>query len=286
MKDKYNHIVVTGDCHGLFDKIEDYIDNHPDSAGCLFIIAGDFGCPWPRLPQTNKEMLEFLGSYKDMDIDFLVVLGNHEWYDLIDSMPDIEWGGGTVKQCLYHDKAYHNITYVNTPQFFVVDVNNKLRHILCVPGADSHDIDNGIIEPITIPDEYTTNDEWVSANYDYINNYIKKNNIYGGTRINHVSWFAQEKVNLDALDKLLAEHDGERLDYVITHEAPRFMVQKCLRGWDRAMYPPNEAQDKFDELLDKLPFHQWFHGHIHRDSVVDYEDKIITAAYYSFIWLK
>lgn len=87
-------IYITGDTHGSIDllKLNIFADNHPDlTKNDFLLIAGDFGAVW------NADTLERdLKPYTDLPFTVLFVDGNHENFDILDSLPVEEWHGGKV----------------------------------------------------------------------------------------------------------------------------------------------------------------------------------------------
>lgn len=92
-------IYITGDTHGridiaklkLFDKPCDYM-----------IIAGDFGVPFEAYKQSNGEWiwgnkyLQLKDFYDSRPYKVLFIDGNHENFDYLDSLPEVELFNGKV----------------------------------------------------------------------------------------------------------------------------------------------------------------------------------------------
>ena len=141
-------IVVTGDVHSNILQRFSY-RQYPELRELIesdyVIIAGDFGCPWynPELkcydywtrPGAEKEEHYKLNFLNNKPWKTIVVMGNHDNYDLVEKMPYTEIGGAKVRQCYYDNVLYENIYYVDTPQYMYL----QEKKLLLVPGAMSHD---------------------------------------------------------------------------------------------------------------------------------------------------
>lgn len=108
-------IFITGDTHGVHDysKLSTWLDKHlhtiisPETTEPVYvIIAGDFGFIW-RNPE-GKDALKNVVHAKDLrtidlaftraypSVTFLWIDGNHENFDVINSLPVTEMFGGRV----------------------------------------------------------------------------------------------------------------------------------------------------------------------------------------------
>jgi hypothetical protein len=102
-------IFDTGDVHGMhdFDKLRWFNGNNPDlTKDDVMIINGDAGFLWysNQKSPNNRMLQEWINSLK---FSLFVVLGNHENYDLFESLPTIEKFGGTVRWCERTPKVYY-----------------------------------------------------------------------------------------------------------------------------------------------------------------------------------
>lgn len=87
-------IFITGDTHGDIDFMKLRIlaqKNKGLTPNDYVVIAGDFGGVWSK-GTLNKDL------YKYVSLPFTVLFidGNHENFDLLNSMPIEEWNGGKV----------------------------------------------------------------------------------------------------------------------------------------------------------------------------------------------
>jgi hypothetical protein len=87
-------IYVTGDTHGQIDfqKLRDFATAHPTlTRADYMIITGDFGGIW-----HEKTLDRDLAPYEALPFTVLFVDGNHENFDLLESMPIEQFCGGKV----------------------------------------------------------------------------------------------------------------------------------------------------------------------------------------------
>lgn len=128
-------IYITGDTHGDFQRFgskyfpqqkemiwEDYV-----------VIAGDFGGLWDG-SQKDQYWLDWLNK---KPFTTLFVDGNHENFDLLNTLPEKEWNGGRVHVVREH------ILHLMRGQVF--DFGGLTWFTM--GGAASHDIQDGILDP-------------------------------------------------------------------------------------------------------------------------------------------
>lgn len=87
-------IYVTGDTHGDIDflKLHIFAENHSElTRDDYVIIAGDFGGIWSEFTMDRT-----LTPYEKLPFTVLFVDGNHENFDIINSLPIEEWKGGKI----------------------------------------------------------------------------------------------------------------------------------------------------------------------------------------------
>jgi hypothetical protein len=94
---------VTGDIHGAWDirKLggQNFREGRTLTESDNVIILGDFGLLWSDPPGSDETY--WLDWLEQRPWTTLVVLGNHENYDLIGQLSEIEMFGGTVKVIRY-----------------------------------------------------------------------------------------------------------------------------------------------------------------------------------------
>ena len=115
-------LFITGDTHGLHDseKLYDFADKLRKDLGAdinpeetFVIIAGDFGFIWrnPTSPDKAENLIHrkdyrtILAVFKNMPFTTLFLDGNHENFDILDKLPQIDKWGGKVSQIT--DNVYH-----------------------------------------------------------------------------------------------------------------------------------------------------------------------------------
>lgn len=272
-------VLVKGDCHadetdilGMCDHLRGRGVNLKD---VVIFIAGDFGIPWPGYPAGNAKKLQLLN---DTGATIIAVLGNHEWWSLIESMPQGFLFGSNVHQCFFMNKWYNHIHYVTDPTVMTID---KKRYLL-IPGADSHDIQDGII-PVSRP---VYEDEPMAHWHEecgqevrlWVRDFEAKHHYHPTARIDGYSWWKEEAPQLDKVYDIIEK----RSDFhaVISHDAPAkfaYEFQKSRSIWSR--YPATENERIMEDIYNKINFKYWVHGHFHED-LTSREDSRITISYF------
>ena len=138
-------IYITGDMHNTIDmsnistkKLKNYCywQKDDDKNITYLIILGDFGLPWFDCPidekgihPENKQDQYLLRWLKKKPFTILAVMGNHENYNMIEKLPEVEMFGDKVL------KVSENIFYLKRGHFY----NIEEKSFLVLGGAESHD---------------------------------------------------------------------------------------------------------------------------------------------------
>lgn len=121
-------IYITGDTHGMFERIEAFCNRFQTSREDILIILGDAGINyhgWVR-DHAKKEFL------KSLPITFFCIHGNHEQRPCtIDTYQEKEWHGGVV----YYEEEYPELLFAKDGEVF--DLNGK--QTIVIGGAYSVD---------------------------------------------------------------------------------------------------------------------------------------------------
>lgn len=106
-------IYVTGDTHGDIDflKLHIFAENHSElTRDDYVIIAGDFGGIWSEFTMDRT-----LTPYEKLPFTVLFVDGNHDNFDIINSLPIEEWKGGKIH------RIRPNIIHLMRGQVFTIE---------------------------------------------------------------------------------------------------------------------------------------------------------------------
>ena len=132
------------------------------------------------------------------------------------------------------------------------------RTIFTFGGAQSHDIEGGILEPDD-PDfkkkKKELDQEWRSY------------------RVNHVSWWAQELPSEEEMEeglKNLAAHDNN-VDYIVTHCCAS-STQTLIGG---SMFKSDVLTSYLEDIRQNVRFKKWFFGHYHDNKNVNVEEILL-----------
>lgn len=246
-----NKTMVTGDIHGnpiarLSFKQNPIMREMTDRSDVV-IILGDFGLPFginsPRFGTWKNEIKHNLEWLNNQKYTTLALCGNHDDRDAIAKMEYVERFNGFVRQMEFDGQIYENIYIVDVPQ--VLTVNGKT--ILAIPGAVSHDIKHGILEPDD-PHFKRTYKEW-------------SKNPFKMFRVNHWNWWENEGVNIEATRDLLNNFGPMHFDWIISHQAPRSFVYTMYT--DHPSDAEYDEEEFLEELFNTLDFDFWMCGHYH-----------------------
>lgn len=249
-------VLLSGDLHGK--PIERFsFSKYPYlrelNKNDIVFILGDFGLPWgvenPAREQCWKqEDLYYLNWLSEKPWTTIALAGNHDDRCAISAMPEVELFGGIAKQMLTDGRKYNNIYYVENPTAMKID---GVKYLL-IPGARSHDISDGILDP---GDPRIA--RWRHSDKMF--------------RIRDYEWWDDEPVDIAATTELLWTLGEDYIpDYILTHEAPFNYIAK----WDAMaqlsvqMEGTNNEEKYLSELAEKYLNRDqtiWFHGHHHLD---------------------
>ena len=273
---RYN-VVVKGDCHGDTKDIENIVrrlsDNGIDAQSVVFFVAGDFGIPWPLFPKEDTNKLERLNR---LGCTIVAVLGNHEWWPLVYRMPEAELFGGEVHQCVFGGVWYENIFYVADPTVMSIDGADYLL----IPGADSHDIRDGIFSGAEPAVEMQTYDDWKKDNgalvRDFEKRFLRENGRLPQFRTNDVTWFREETVQTDKVRDIVNRQ--WRFNAVISHDIPAFFVRELQHGLDGFLrYEVTPKEMELQRVHDDISFDMWIVGHFHQDKVSMLDTRTVIS---------
>ncbi len=236
-------IYITGDTHCDFSRFREgfYPELDELTKKDYVIICGDFGGVWCG-DDNEKRILDWLDA---KPYTTLFVTGNHENYDILNSLPVSEWHGGKVQH------VRPDVIHLMRGQIY--DICGK--RFFTMGGASSHDVCDGILDF----DDPQLEEKCIELS--------RQGALF---RINHLSWWKEEMPSPEefqaARDTL--ERAGWSVDYIISHCCPT-SIQQALRD----DMQPDALTDFFEEVWHKCKFTNWFFGHYHANLVI--EEKLI-----------
>lgn len=230
---------VTGDTHGDWMnrlKMDSFPEQKEMSKDDYVIIAGDFGI-WDN---SNREKYN-LDWLEDKSFTTLFVSGNHENYDILDSLPVEEWHGGKV------NFIRPSVIHLMRGQIF----NIKGKSFFTFGGASSHDISAGILEP----DDPNFREKKKRLDKDPFALY----------RINHVSWWERELPNEEEMEEGLnnLKKQNYKVDYIITHSPYTSLLSQMDGG--SGLYKRDRLTDYLQKMKQMVEYKQWVFGHMHEN---------------------
>lgn len=122
------HFYITGDCHGDFDRIEEFCMENGTTQEDVMIILGDAGINY-WLNETDRKLKNKLS---ELDITLFCVHGNHEarpWE--AGNYEEIIWNEGIV----YVEEEYPNILFAKDGEIY----NFNGKKVMAIGGAYSVD---------------------------------------------------------------------------------------------------------------------------------------------------
>lgn len=131
-------IYVTGDTHGHLGISKLNIENFPEQRNLTkkdyVIICGDFGLLW----NSSKEELYWRDWLEKRNFTTLFVDGNHENFDMLNELEEIDWNGGKVgyvSESILHLKR-GQIFNIDGMSFFVMGGASSIDKFRRCAGID------------------------------------------------------------------------------------------------------------------------------------------------------
>lgn len=237
-------VYVTGDTHGDWmgrlnsDAFPEGLELTKDD---YVLVLGDFGI-WDNSNRENYN-LDWLEK-KPWTTLFLD--GNHENYDVLDSLPVFEWHGGKVHF------IRPSVIHLMRGQVFTIEG----KTFFSFGGASSHDIDDGILEA-----DDPRIKTWAR---DY-------NKLF---RINHVSWWERELPSEEEMNEGLGnlKKMDNTVDFIVTH-SPYTSLLKQMDGGS-GLYKADRLTDYLQEIKQTTDYKAWLFGHMHVNQKYYWERSI------------
>lgn len=239
-------VYVTGDVHSDW-MARLHTAAFPEQRGMTkddhVIICGDMGI-WDRSKSENYN-LDWL---EKKSFTTLFVDGNHENYDILDSLEQSEWNGGRVHF------LRPSVIHLMRGQIYQIEG----RSFFTFGGARSHDIRDGILEP----------------GDPRIKTWRKRH--FKQFRVNHESWWAREMPSEEEMDegRKNLEKVGNKVDYIITH-CPYTSLQNRMDP--ESVYLPDPLTDYLEEIRQNVEYRHWLFGHMHMNRT--FQDEKASCLY-------
>ena len=238
-------VFVTGDTHGDWINrlnVNSFPEQKEMTKDDYVIICGDFGI-WDN-SKREKYNLSWLD---DKPFTTLFVSGNHENYDILDSLEMSEWHGGLV------NFVRKSVIHLMRGQVF----NIEDKKFFAFGGASSHDIQDGILN--------YEDEDWREQARD-----LEKNGkcMY---RIKGLTWWEEELPNEEemknGLDNLKKENN--KVDYIITH-SPSTSELYLMGG--KGLYQSDILTNYLEEIKANTEYKRHFFAHMHVNKALNDKD--------------
>lgn len=255
-------VLITGDIHASTQDLWYRISKVPElTKDDYLIICGDFGLIWHNpdyiksiIHCTEDERETFMAEWEknekkldELEAEFpctiLFVDGNHENHDRLDALEVSEWHSGKVHKIREH------IIHLMRGEVFEIEG----KKYLAFGGADSHDIQGGILE-------FDTD--------HFLEDYKKAYATQVPFRINKVSWWEREVPSFEEYYKAM-DAAGDDIDVILTHECAA--EDKHLLHWEN----PELLCWWIQDIRNKCSNAYHYCGHYHLDKTLSPKSKCV-----------
>lgn len=231
-----SRIFVCGDLHGKhdFDKLrpKKWKEQKELTKEDVLIQLGDFGWIWYDIG-VNRDQEYWLNWLAMRPYTMLIVLGNHENYDVIETLPECQLFGGTVQYYESTERFGTGIIFF-AKRGEIYTINNK--KFFTFGGALSIDK-----ESRTLGTSY-----WVGE---------------------QPNWYEYE----NAMKKLDAHNWN--VDYVLSHTCPVNIIEDLIHRttFTEGKFKDPVAEFLY-EIYKKISFKEWHLAHFHLDTKLDFSE--------------
>ena len=236
-------LYITGDTHGDWISrlnTDAFPEQKEMTKDDYVLILGDFGI-WDH-SKREKYNLDWL---EKKPFTTLFISGNHDNYDILDSLPVSEWHGGKVN--------FIRPSVIHLMRGEVYSIEGKT--FFAFGGASSHDIRDGILEK----DDPRVK-QW-SCDYSKM------------FRINHMSWWERELPSEEEMQNGINNLDKYdwKVDYIITHSPPASVVVLLGQG----LYEQDRLTKYLEQIRTGTDYRLMFNGHMHINRLINEKDILL-----------
>lgn len=236
-------LYITGDTHGDWMSrlnTDAFLEQKDMTKDDYILILGDFGI-WDN-SKREKYNLDWL---EKKPFTTLFISGNHDNYDILDSLPVSEWHGGKVN--------FIRPSVIHLMRGEVYSIEGKT--FFAFGGASSHDIRDGILEK----DDPRVK-QW-SRDYSKM------------FRINHMSWWERELPSEEEMQNGINNLDKYdwKVDYIITHSPPASVVALLGQG----LYEQDRLTKYLEQIRTGTDYRLMFNGHMHINRLINEKDILL-----------
>lgn len=220
------------------------------------IILGDFGLVWDYAGESAYEK-NWLDWLEKKPWTTLFIDGNHECFSrLHHEFPEQMWHGGKVHEIRPH------ILHLKRGEVFEI----QGKTFFTFGGAMSHDVGDGILDPIREKDKIKEYKEL------YRRYGIKKK-----YRINKRSWWKEEIPSEEDMEHGLYNLSlhGNQVDYILTHECSNRTRAVLGFGSTSGRFEPYKLTNYFEQLEQTIAYRNWFFGHYHENMELDNRHMVL-----------
>lgn len=138
---------------------------------------------------------------------------------------------------------------------YVFNIEDK--KIFTFGGASSHDIDDGVLDPVKDKEKI---EEW---QYDFSKLF----------RVLNTSWWPQELPTSEEMNRGLTNlaKVNYDVDFITTHTPSTSSLMLLGMGF----YKPDILSDYLETIKQKTKYRKWFSGHLHLNQNINANDAVI-----------
>jgi len=227
-------IYFTGDTHHNIDT-QKIVNFTPQTKDNILIVLGDWGGLWYRDRKKNYKLLKKWCKWqKEKNFTLFTILGNHENYSLIKTLPKKEIIDENNHIRVKHLRVVNPFTKEFKCNLYILEngfhiIQNK--KIFAIRGA------------LSVDKEYRT------ENVDY---------------------WKEEELNEIEKEEIInfLKNNNEKFDYIISHTAPAFIVKQLIEKYNVNPKKLDNTSLFLDKIYNKYlknNFKFWLFGHFHLD---------------------
>lgn len=264
-------IYITGDTHGSFKRIKDFIDKFHITKDDVIVILGDVGINYFGTEQEYKAKQ----IYNSFGPTILSLQGNHEErpYNIV-GYKTKEWNNGIV----YFQEEFPNLLFAKDGEIY----NLNEKQCMCIGGAYSVDKWYRIVrcylnyEPLLSEkldiEEYEKALLFVQGKITDSDESIRKRlmEVYNTFPQGICTWFKDEQPSDEIKSYVEEQILKNKIDVVFSHTCPtKYTPVEMFLDFINQDSVDHSTEEWLDKIEDNLDYEKWYCGHWHTNKKID-----------------
>lgn len=228
-----SNVYVTGDKHGFFGHVFEFLNKMNTNKNDVLIILGDAGINYYKNKSEFKKKLRL----DKAPITYMLVRGNHEERPSGDNFREMFICNDLFSGTFIVEKDLPSILYMIDGNIYSFKINGQEKNVLVIGGAYS-------------VDKYYRLKMQSSGYSEY-------------------KWFPDEQLSTQEMHNIkmnLFDNEIKHVDYVLTHTCPlsKEPHEMFMSGIDQ-LHVDKSMENYLEDINRMIDYDKWYCGHWHTD---------------------